>query len=47
MNLTPHVCKGLEAIWAYILCALLVWLELLAARFDQHLVVVLPRYRES
>ena len=23
VNITPHVCKGLEAIWAYIVCALL------------------------
>ena len=23
VNITPHVCKGLEAIWAYIACALL------------------------
>ena len=23
VNITPHVCKGLEAIWAYIECALL------------------------
>ena len=26
MNITPHVCKGLEAIWAYRACALLAWL---------------------
>ena len=24
VNIAPHVCKGLEAIWAYIACALLV-----------------------
>ena len=23
VNITPHVCKGLKAIWAYIACALL------------------------
>ena len=23
INITPHVCKGLEAVWAYIECALL------------------------
>ena len=27
VNITPHVCKGLEAIWAYIACALLAPLE--------------------
>ena len=29
VNITPHVCKGLEAtcIWAYIACALLARLE--------------------
>ena len=26
MNRTPHVCKGLQALWAYITCALLAWL---------------------
>ena len=26
MNITPHVCKGLEAIWAYTACAPLAWL---------------------
>ena len=23
VNISPHVCKGLEAIWAYLACALL------------------------
>ena len=31
VNITPHVCKGLEAIWAYTACALLARLAKLAA----------------
>ena len=27
VNITPHVCKGLEAIWAYTACTLLARLE--------------------
>ena len=45
MNITPHVCEGLEAIRAYIACALLARVAKQAARFGQHLVVVLSRYR--
>ena len=45
MNITPHVCEGLEAIRAYTACAPLARVAKQAARFGQHLVVVLSRYR--
>ena len=31
MNITPHVCKGLEAIWAYTVCAPLAWFNSVAS----------------
>ena len=40
MNITPHVYEGLEAIRAYIACALLARVAKQAARFGQHLVFV-------
>ena len=40
VNITPHVCKGLEAIWAYIACALLARLAS-GQLLDKHLVIVL------
>ena len=48
VNISPHVCKGLEAIWAYIACALLGWLAYLAAVIKKHLIIVLfIRYEKS
>ena len=44
MNITPHVCEGLEAIGAYTACALLALVVKQAARFGPYLVVVLSRY---
>ena len=42
MNITPHVCKGLEAIWAYTACAPLAWFNSVAGilnRFKKKMVL--------
>ena len=48
VNITPHVCKGLEAIWAYTVCSISAVSVASGRGLDKHLVIVLfIRYENS